>query len=83
MYSWDWPSLLDSPQKSPLVTEPWTSSSADDLARCRRVAVLAALELDVEAGGAAVDGNVNRPIELCVVAVNSDVMASDPLLCAE
>ena len=28
-------------------------------------------------------GNVNRPIELCVVAVNSDVMALVPLLCAE
>ncbi len=30
------------------------------------------------------DGNVNWPIELCAVAVNSDVMGSvDPLLCAE
>ncbi len=83
VYCCDWPSLLDSPQKSPVVTEPLTSSFPTICAvsavtvlwlSCSLMSKPASLPL----------ANVNWPIELCVVAVNSDVTGlSAPLLCAE
>ena len=74
--------MSDSPQKSPVVTEPWTSSSPTIVALSAVSVVWLSWSL-MSKPAVAVAGNVNRPIELCVVAVNSDVMASEPLLWAE
>ncbi len=82
MYSWDWPSLFDSPQKSPVVTEPLTSSFPTIFALSAVSVVWLPWSL-MSKPAPVVDGNVNRPIELCAVAVNSDVMGLDALLCAE
>ncbi len=83
VYSCCWPSLLASPQKWPLVCVPAISWS---LTIC---AVLGAnspfwLSCSLTRKPAwVVAGNVNRPIELCDVAVNSDVIVLGWLLWAE
>jgi hypothetical protein len=83
VYCCDWPSLTDSPQKSPVVTEPWTSSLPTIWAVSEETVVWLSCSL-MSKPASLPDGNVNWPMELWVVAVNSDVMGLvDPLLCAE
>src|SRR5579862_2747357 len=73
VYSWDWPSLFDSPQKSPLVTEPWISVGLTTVALVAASPFWLAMSL-TRKSAAAVRGNLKSPMALCGVAVNDEVM---------
>ncbi len=75
--------MVDSPQKSPVVTEPETSSFPTICAVSAVTSFWLSRSL-MSKPASLPFGKVNRPIELCGVAVNSDVTGlSVPLLCAE
>src|ERR1700746_2486209 len=73
VYSWDCPSLSDSPQKSPEVTLPDNSSFPTTVALVAESPFWLASSLTRKSAWV-VDGNVNWPIELCGVAANCEVI---------
>ena len=71
-----------SPQKSPVVSEPEISSSLTIVAESAVTVVCASWSL-MSNPPVLVVGNVNRPIELCAVAVNCEVIVAGALLWSE
>ena len=83
MYSCCCPSLLASPQKWPLVCEPTISLLPTIWAVLGAYSPFWLSCSLISMPAAALVGYVKRPIELCGVAVNSEVIVSGWLLCAE
>ncbi len=73
---------LVSPQKPPLVSEPRISLPPTSSAEAAESPFWLSISL-TRKPACVVAGKVNRPIALCGVSVNCEVMVSGMLLCAE